>query len=190
MNSVPQMMYGFGDDKHPREDTVDCIEDLLVEFVLEVTRMSLEVGKSTAERLDKLRMEDVMFVLRKDPKKVDRILELEVAFIRTKEARSVTSGKQAATAAELAAAELSAEASQAAALEEEYERMERMEEERAQLEQKRILEQEADRYNLEQLLGQAPAAGASLPPAEAVSALPLRRPASVEEKARDEFDEF
>ena len=65
------MMHGFGDDLNPYEDTVDLVEDLVVEFITEMTLKAMDVGKK-----GKVHVEDILFLVRKDPKKYTRVKDL------------------------------------------------------------------------------------------------------------------
>lgn len=65
------MMHGFGDDRNPYEDTVDMVEDLVVEFITETTLKAMEVGKK-----GKVQVDDILYIVRKDPKKYTRVKEL------------------------------------------------------------------------------------------------------------------
>lgn len=65
------MMYGFGDDQNPYSESVDVLEDLVIEFITEMTKKSLEVG-----RTGRISVEDVIFLIRKDAKKYSRVKEL------------------------------------------------------------------------------------------------------------------
>ncbi|XP_060592025.1 transcription initiation factor TFIID subunit 13-like [Ruditapes philippinarum] len=65
------MMYGFGDDQNPYTESVDLIEDLVIEYITEMTKRALEVG-----RPGRISVEDIIFLIRKDPKKYSRVREL------------------------------------------------------------------------------------------------------------------
>ena len=65
------MMHGFGDDANPYTETVDLVEDLVVQFITEMTVKAMEVGKS-----GKVHVNDIMFILRRDPKKYARVNDL------------------------------------------------------------------------------------------------------------------
>lgn len=39
------MLYGYGDDKNPYTETVDFLEDLVMEFISEMTHKSMEIGR-------------------------------------------------------------------------------------------------------------------------------------------------
>ncbi|KAK2186738.1 hypothetical protein NP493_190g01010 [Ridgeia piscesae] len=65
------MMYGFGDDQNPYSESVDLIEDLVVEYITELTKKGMEVG-----RPGRIAVEDIIFLIRKDAKKYSRVKEL------------------------------------------------------------------------------------------------------------------
>ncbi|KAH3739130.1 transcription initiation factor TFIID subunit 13-like isoform X2 [Dreissena polymorpha] len=65
------MMYGFGDDQNPYTESVDLIEDLVIEYITEMTKKAIEVG-----RPGRISVEDIIFLIRKDPKKYSRVKEL------------------------------------------------------------------------------------------------------------------
>jgi len=65
------MMYGFGDDPNPYTESVDLLEDLVIEFIIEMTCKALETGKQ-----GKVNIEDMIFLIRKDPRKYVRVKEL------------------------------------------------------------------------------------------------------------------
>lgn len=67
------MLYGFGDE-NPYAETVDMVEDLVLKFIGDISLRALNVGAQ-----DRISTEDLMFVLRKDPKKYSRLKELELA---------------------------------------------------------------------------------------------------------------
>ncbi|KAK7478915.1 hypothetical protein BaRGS_00029896 [Batillaria attramentaria] len=65
------MMYGFGDDQNPYTESVDLLEDLVIEYITEMTKKAMEVG-----RPGRISVEDIIFLIRKDPKKYSRVKEL------------------------------------------------------------------------------------------------------------------
>lgn len=65
------MMYGFGDDQNPYTETVDMLEDLVIHFIGDTALRALEVGRS-----GKVTVEDVMYLVRRDPRKYSRIRDL------------------------------------------------------------------------------------------------------------------
>ncbi|CAG7834877.1 unnamed protein product [Allacma fusca] len=65
------MMYGFGDDQNPYTESVDFLEDIVIEFITEVTKNAMEVG-----RAGRVSVEDIMHIVRKDPRKYSRVKDL------------------------------------------------------------------------------------------------------------------
>ncbi|ELU10337.1 hypothetical protein CAPTEDRAFT_176701 [Capitella teleta] len=65
------MMYGFGDDQNPFTESVDLLEDLVVDYITDMTQKAMQVG-----RPGRISVEDVIFLIRKDPKKYSRVKEL------------------------------------------------------------------------------------------------------------------
>ena len=77
------MMHGFGDDPNPYSETVDLLEDLVIEFITETTTKAMEVGKSRG----KVHVEDIIFLIRKDAKKYSRVKDLLMMNEELKKAR-------------------------------------------------------------------------------------------------------
>ena len=65
------MMYGFGDDQNPYTESVDILEDLVIEFITEMTHKAMSVG-----RQGQVQVEDIVFLIRKDPRKFARVKDL------------------------------------------------------------------------------------------------------------------
>lgn len=65
------MMHGFGDDPMPYNETVDIMEDLVIEFIVEMTQRAMDVGKK-----GKIHVEDILYLIRRDPKKYARVRDL------------------------------------------------------------------------------------------------------------------
>jgi len=76
------MMYGFGDDQVPFTESVDLLEDVVVEYITEMTLKAMEVGKK-----GKVHVEDIVFLIRKDPKKYARVKDLLTMNEELKKAR-------------------------------------------------------------------------------------------------------
>ncbi len=53
------MMYGFGDDQNPYTESVDLLEDLVIEFITETTHRAMEIG-----RTGRVQVEDIVFLVR------------------------------------------------------------------------------------------------------------------------------
>lgn len=65
------MMYGFGDDRNPYTESVDLLEDLVIKYITEMTRKAMEVGRS-----GKITVDDIMYLVRRDPRKHARVKDL------------------------------------------------------------------------------------------------------------------
>ncbi|XP_065156267.1 transcription initiation factor TFIID subunit 13 isoform X2 [Atheta coriaria] len=65
------MMFGFGDDQNPYTESVDIIEDLVIEFITETTHKAMEIGKT-----GRVQVEDMVFLVRKDARKYARVKDL------------------------------------------------------------------------------------------------------------------
>ncbi|XP_076444481.1 transcription initiation factor TFIID subunit 13-like [Babylonia areolata] len=76
------MMYGFGDDQNPYTESVDLLEDLVIEYITEMTKKAMEVG-----RPGRIAVEDIIFLIRKDPKKYSRVKELLIMNEELRKAR-------------------------------------------------------------------------------------------------------
>lgn len=76
------MMYGFGDDKNPFTESVDLLEDLVIEFITETTHKAMEIG-----RTGRVQVEDIIFLVRKDPRKYARVKDLLTMNEELKKAR-------------------------------------------------------------------------------------------------------
>jgi len=67
------MMYGFGDSKHPLDATVSLVEDIVVEYITDLVHRAAHLARKRGARMSR---EDVMHVLRRDPRKYGRALHL------------------------------------------------------------------------------------------------------------------
>lgn len=90
------MMYGFGDDRNPYTETVELVEDLVLQYIAETTRKAMAVGKS-----GKITVEDVMYLVRKDPRKHARVKELLLMNEELKNSRKAFDYEMLATRAHL-----------------------------------------------------------------------------------------
>lgn len=68
-----KMMYGFGDDKNPFIETVEVLEDLVVQYITTTTSRALETSHSLNQSLD---VEHILHVVRHQPEKYARALAL------------------------------------------------------------------------------------------------------------------
>lgn len=68
-----KMMYGFGDDKNPFIETVEVLEDLVIQYITTITSRALETSHSLNQSLD---VEHILHVVRHQPEKYARALAL------------------------------------------------------------------------------------------------------------------
>jgi len=66
-------MYGFGDDKNPYTESVEVLEELALKYIKETTRKAIDIKKT-----NKITVDDIMYLIRKDKRKCDRVKELLV----------------------------------------------------------------------------------------------------------------
>jgi len=68
------MMYGYGDVPNPANDAIELMDDLVVDYIVDITKKASKI----AQRRGKMKpgTEDIVFSVRKDPKKLARIEEL------------------------------------------------------------------------------------------------------------------
>ncbi len=76
------MLYGFGDHQDSYTETIDLVEDLVMKFLTDVTMRAYNFGAN-----DRVSVQDLMFVLRKDAKKFSRLKELMEMNHELREAR-------------------------------------------------------------------------------------------------------
>lgn len=67
------MMYGFGDDQTPYKESVELVEEIMVDYVAQTMEKAIA---SATSRGGKPTTEDLIFLVRKDPKKFSRVREL------------------------------------------------------------------------------------------------------------------
>ncbi|KAG7400788.1 Transcription initiation factor TFIID subunit 13 [Phytophthora boehmeriae] len=72
VESIKHMMFGFGDESEPLDETAELMEDLVVEYVHAMTKKAMEMATIKG----KLDTECFIFLIRKDPERYDRISEL------------------------------------------------------------------------------------------------------------------
>ncbi|KAI0665176.1 transcription initiation factor IID 18 kDa subunit, partial [Cubamyces menziesii] len=70
---VRNLMYGFGDDRNPANDTVNVMEEILIEYIVDVCQVASAGGKKS-----RLSIEDLRRALSRpaDAKKLARMEEL------------------------------------------------------------------------------------------------------------------
>ncbi|CAF1613121.1 unnamed protein product, partial [Adineta ricciae] len=67
------MMYGFGDDPQPYAESVELLEDLVIQYITDMTLKASEIGSNKQGRMV---VNDILYLLRHDPRKYARVKEL------------------------------------------------------------------------------------------------------------------
>ena len=75
-------LFGYGDDQNPYTETVDFLEDLVLEFITSMTCKAMDIG-----RTGRVQVEDIIFLIRKDPRMYARVRELLTMNEELKKAR-------------------------------------------------------------------------------------------------------
>ncbi|KAI1728615.1 transcription initiation factor IID, 18kD subunit domain-containing protein [Ditylenchus destructor] len=68
---LKSMLYGFGDNKTPSDETLDALEAIVVDYIRQVSQKALSVGKP-----NRIALEDIHYLIRRDQKKFSRVKEL------------------------------------------------------------------------------------------------------------------
>lgn len=76
------MMYGFGDDPNPYTESAELIEELVIEFITELTHKALQIG-----RPGRVQVEDLVYLIQKDSRKYARVKDLLTMNEELKKAR-------------------------------------------------------------------------------------------------------
>eukprot|EP00730_Choanoeca_flexa_P014073 TRINITY_DN6016_c0_g1_i2.p1 TRINITY_DN6016_c0_g1~~TRINITY_DN6016_c0_g1_i2.p1 ORF type:complete len:101 (+),score=12.90 TRINITY_DN6016_c0_g1_i2:82-384(+) len=77
------MMYGFGDEKLPVRETVNAIEDAVVNYMVNMTKLA----QLTAPRKAGIKFGNILLHCRKDKKKYQRVKDLLLTQQEIKEAK-------------------------------------------------------------------------------------------------------
>ncbi|CDK28942.1 unnamed protein product [Kuraishia capsulata CBS 1993] len=84
-NDLKSLLYAYGDVTTPNLDTAFALEDILVEYLVDVCHEAQIAAK--LQRRNKVKVEDFKFAIRKDPAKLGRVNELLVMQRDINEAR-------------------------------------------------------------------------------------------------------
>ena len=76
------MLYGYGDDRNPYTETVDFLDDVVIQFIVDMTHKAMEIG-----RPGRVQVEDIIFLVRKHPRMYARVRELLTMNEELKKAR-------------------------------------------------------------------------------------------------------
>jgi len=82
------MMYGFGDVQKPLPETVRVMEEVLLDHVASLVAKSTDLAN--ARRRDRPDISDVLFVIRKDRRKIQRVRYLQEMKAKVDAAKSLT----------------------------------------------------------------------------------------------------
>ncbi|VDL96553.1 unnamed protein product [Schistocephalus solidus] len=79
---VRSMLYAFGDVESPLPETVAVLEEIAVQYIIDMSRRALETG-----RVGKITVEDIAYLVRKESRKFSRAKELLLVSEELKRAR-------------------------------------------------------------------------------------------------------
>jgi len=82
MKELRCTLYGYGDDPNPYTETVEFLDDLVLEFITDMTQKGMEIGRS-----GRVQVEDIIFLVRKQPKMYARVRDLLTMNEELKKAR-------------------------------------------------------------------------------------------------------
>jgi hypothetical protein len=71
---LKNMMYGFGDDKNPNEETIKLLEKFMLDFLQDLAFKSYKRSLRIDSNSKEIHKSDVLFFIRKDKKKYLRAL--------------------------------------------------------------------------------------------------------------------
>ena len=69
-----RIMYGYGDDADPLKETVNIVEDIVIEYISEMTQKAMEQGGEGHK--GKVHVNDLLSLVRRHPRKYARATEL------------------------------------------------------------------------------------------------------------------
>mmetsp|Transcript_8402 Transcript_8402/g.35146 ORF Transcript_8402/g.35146 Transcript_8402/m.35146 type:complete len:126 (+) Transcript_8402:35-412(+) len=71
---LKQMMYGFGDHPEPRDETVEMLDEIVQEYIAQMCAAASR--RRAAIRGGRTNMNDIISLIKDDPKKYGRAIEL------------------------------------------------------------------------------------------------------------------
>lgn len=98
------MMYGFGDSSKPLDESVELMEELVMDHLMDWCRQSfaaassINMNPSSQNQRKKLKLENFLHSIRKNPKKFARAEELLFRFDELSKARKAFDTSASATA--------------------------------------------------------------------------------------------
>lgn len=82
MKELRCTLFGYGDDPNPYTETVEFLDDLVLEFITDMTQKAMEIGRS-----GRVQVEDIIFLVRKQPRMYARVRDLLTMNEELKKAR-------------------------------------------------------------------------------------------------------
>jgi transcription initiation factor TFIID subunit 13 len=82
MKELRCTLFGYGDDPNPYTETVEFLDDLVLEFISDMTQKGMEIGRS-----GRVQVEDIIFLVRKHPRMYARVRDLLTMNEELKKAR-------------------------------------------------------------------------------------------------------
>ena len=79
---IKGMMYGFGDDPCPYTQSVSLIEEIVINYIYEISTKAINMGKR-----GRITVEDILHLIKHDQKKYNRAKELLMSNDEIKKAR-------------------------------------------------------------------------------------------------------
>jgi len=93
-DSLAKLMYGAGDERVPLKESVDLLEQMAIDFIIEMTKRAVDVAANP----ERLTTDDLLFALRDQPRLYSRAMELLDMNKMWKAQRKQISGKDDAFA--------------------------------------------------------------------------------------------
>lgn len=90
VKDLKPMLYGFGDSSTPLSQTVEVVEDVMLEYVSTMMHKALDLAGPYA----KLTEQDLLYLVRKDPRKYSRARELMKLQMDLNQARKAFDDKE------------------------------------------------------------------------------------------------
>lgn len=79
------MLYAYGDDKEPLDETVRVLDEIVTDFIIETAHTAHKAAEYSGRQ--KIKNDDFMFAIRKDEFATGRVRELQVLDKKIKEGR-------------------------------------------------------------------------------------------------------
>jgi transcription initiation factor TFIID subunit 13 len=87
---LEEMMFGFGDGWPPNKDSVALVEILVKQYIEDICLEAKELARLKGGAGAKLDVESFLFLVRKEPRKYNRLVQLLTANEELKKAKSLT----------------------------------------------------------------------------------------------------